>query len=101
MADRSLINFWLLEAADAAGDEAAQIAWLKIERRKYAAAVKEGDWEVTGTGQEGGSAQMKRGVPDRENHEAIVGALRLLGADIGPAGERPGVLIPAFEGILN
>lgn len=102
MADRSLINFWLLEASDAAGeDAAAQSEWLRTERRKYSPAIKSGDWEVNATTQEGSSAQQKRGVSDRDNHDAIVGALRMLGADIGPAGERPGILIPTFEGITN
>ncbi len=105
MADRSLINFWLLEARDAVDPTGEspdkQIAWLQTERRKYSAAIKSGDWEVNATAQEGSSAQQRRGVSDRENHDAIVGALRLLGADIGPAGERPGMLIPVFEGITN
>lgn len=105
MADRSLINFWLLEARDAVDptgvDAAAQIAWLQAERRTYSAAIKSGDWEVNATSKEGSSAQQKRGVSDRDNHDAIVGALRMLGADIGPAGERPGMLIPTFEGITN
>ena len=102
MADRTLINFWLLEASDAhPGDTDKQIEWLRAERRKYSPAIKSGDWEVNATAQEGSSAQQKRGVSDRENHDAIVGALRMLGADIGPAGERPGILIPTFEGITN
>lgn len=102
MADRSLINLWLLEAADAHPDDTdKQIAWLRIERKKYAPAVKTGDWEISSTSQEGASAQQKRGVSDRQNHDAIVRALQRLGADLGGVSERPGIILPVFEGITN
>ena len=85
MADRSLINLWLLEAADEAGDVVeAQIEWLRGKRREYSKSVLAGDHEVTMSTGEGGSTSSKRGVSDRDNHDAIVGALRDLGAtDIG------------------
>lgn len=102
MADRSLINLWLLDADAAVGGLAAdQIAWLKKQRLPYSAAVKSGDWEVNSTTREGTSASSKRGVSDKDNHDAIVAALTQLGADLGVVEGRPGILIPTFEGITN
>lgn len=88
MADRSLINLWLLDAADQAGtDTAAQIAWLKVERRKYSEAVRAGDHEITSSTSDGGSSTSARRVTDQANHDAIVGALRYLGdTDLGSTG---------------
>jgi threonine synthase len=79
MADRDLVDVWLMDAADAApGSVAEQIDWLKAERRKYSQAVREGDWEVTATAHEGGSHGAKRGTSDRANHAAIVAAIKRL-----------------------
>lgn len=88
MADRSLINLWLLDAADQAGnEEAAQIAWLREQRQTYSTAVRAGDHEILSSQGDGGSSSSKRGVSDKENHDAIVGALRYLGAtDLGSTG---------------
>lgn len=85
MADRSLINFWLAEAADQCGDdESAQIEWLRAKRRDYAPAVMAGDHEITSSAGDGGSSSSRRGISDRDHHDAILGALRSLGAtDIG------------------
>ena len=102
MADRSLINLWLLDAADAVGSDAdAQIAWLKEQRKPYAGSVKGGDWATEQTSGDGSSAASKRGVSDKANHDAIVSALRSLGADLGEVATRPGFLIPTFEGVTN
>lgn len=96
MADTSLINLWLLEAEAEAGSVAAdQITWLKEQRRTYAQSVKDGDWEVRSTSDQGGSGSAARGVSDRANHDAIVAALEKLGAiDVGA---RPGILHAQFQ----
>lgn len=102
MADRSLINLWLLNASDAVGTTAAaQITWLREQRKTYATSVTSGDWATEQTSGDGSSASSKRGVTDKDNHDAIVSALRSLGADLGEVGSRPGVLIPTFGEILN
>lgn len=91
MADKSLVNLWLLEAkAEAGAVVADQIAYLEDERRVYAQSVKEGDWEVTSTSDQGGSGSSARKVSDKANHDAIVAALEKLGSiDVGA---RPGIL---------
>lgn len=100
MADRADINRWLLDAEDAApGDTEAQITWLKVKRAEYSGRIQAGDWEVTATAHEGGSHAARRGVSDRENHDAIVGALARLGAtDLGGGG---GLLQVQFGNILG
>ncbi len=57
--------------AHAGADKAAQIAWLKR--------IREGDWEVQSVTGEGGSSSSKRHVSDKDNHDAIVAALREMG----------------------
>lgn len=88
MAQNSNKNRWLLNAADAVGDDvAAQIEWLKEKRREYAALVDAGDWETNSTTGEAGSSNSRRGVSDQENHDAIVDALRSLGGtEVGSKG---------------
>lgn len=91
MAQNSHRNRWLLNAADACPndneDNEAQIAWLRSKRSEYAALVDAGDWETQSTTGEAGSSSSRRGVSDQENHDAIVDALRCLGAtDIGASG---------------
>lgn len=88
MAHTADINRWLLDAEDEhPGDVEDQIAWLKTKRAEYSAEIQSGDWEVQSTTAEGGSASSRRGISARENHDAIVGALRKLGAtDIGSRG---------------
>lgn len=88
MADRADRDRWLLDAADKAGDsEDAQIAWLKLRRLEYSEAIRGGDWEVQSVTGEGGSSTSKRHKSDQENHDAIVDALRYLGAtDLGSQG---------------
>ena len=101
MADTSHRTRWLLNAEDACGVDqtAAQITWLRAKRAEYAALVDSGDWETQSASGEAGSSSSKRGVSDRDQHDAIVAALRHLGAtDIG---RRPGIIIPQFGGALN
>ena len=100
MADRSLINLWLLDAADEAGeDQAAQIIWLKEKRREYSALVRAGDHEILSSMGDGGSSSSKRGVSDQANHDAIVGALRYLGdTDLGSAGSLLQVQFNCIQG---
>jgi hypothetical protein len=87
MADRSLIDLWLLDAAEEDRDEEAQIEWLKEQRRAYSERVRAGDHEVTSSSGEGGATSSRRGVSDKANHDAIVGALRELGStDLGATG---------------
>lgn len=95
MADENLITKWLLDAEDEAGAVVAdQIAWLREERKRYSQLMTDGDWAVTGTSDEGGSGTATRGISAKDNHDAIVGALRKLGAtDLSPA--RP-VIISRF-----
>jgi len=100
MADTSHRNRWLLNAEDACGVDqtAAQITWLRAKRAEYAALVDAGDWETHSASGEAGSSSSKRGVSDQSNHDAIMAALRYLGAtDIGGGG----VLTPQFSGILS
>lgn len=89
MADLSHRNRWLLNAEDACGVDqtAAQIAWLREKRREYAALVDAGDWETQNASSEAGSSSSRRGVSDKDNHDAIVAAIRHLGGtDIGSQG---------------
>jgi hypothetical protein len=100
MADTSHRNRWLLNAEDACGVDqtAAQIIWLRAKRAEYAALVDAGDWETQSASGEAGSSSSRRGVSDQANHDAIMAALRYLGAtDIGGGG----VLTPQFSGILS
>jgi len=99
-ATRLDIQRWLLDAAEEGRSETAdQVAWLREQRRGYAERIKAGDWEITQESGEGGSASHKRHVSDRDNHDAIVGALRALGATDGGGGG--GILVPQFGGILD
>lgn len=100
MADRSLIDLWLLDAADAAPDDTdGQIAWLREQRTTYAAAVRAGDHEIVSSSGDGGASASKRHVSDQAHHDAIVGALRNLGAtDLGAGG---GLLQVQFGNILG
>lgn len=88
MADSRLRNKWLLDAEDAVGDDAdAQIVWLKEKRREYTAAIDAGDWETQTASGEAGSSSSRRGVSDLENHDAVLAALRFLGAtELGGSG---------------
>lgn len=100
MADSSHRNRWLLNAEDACGVDqtAAQITWLRAKRAEYAALVDSGDWETQSASGEAGSSSSRRGVSDQANHDAIMAALRYLGAtDIGGGG----ILTPQFSGILT
>ena len=100
MADSSHRNRWLLNAEDACGADqtAAQIVWLKAKRAEYATLVDAGDWETQNASGEAGSSSSRRGVSDQANHDAIMAALRYLGAtDIGGGGS----LTPQFSGILT
>jgi len=100
MADRSLINQWQLDAEDQVGSNvAAQIEWLKLKRREYSEAMRGGDWETQQTSNDGASSSMRRGISDREHHDAIVEVLRKLGAT--EVGERPGIVIPVFHSDLR
>lgn len=87
------------EDACGVGQTAAQIAWLKAKRAEYAVLVDAGDWETQNASGEAGSSSSKRGVSDQVNHDAIVSALRHLGAT--EIGQRPGIIIPTFQGITN
>jgi hypothetical protein len=100
MAQTADIDRWLLDAEDAEpGDVEAQITWLRTKRAEYSAEIQAGDWEVQSTTAEGGSASSRRGVSAKENHDAIVGALRKLGAtDIGSQGS---LLQVQFGNILS
>lgn len=100
MADRSLINLWLLDAADQRGEvEADQIAWLREQRQIYSEAVRAGDHEILSSQGDGGSSSSKRGVSDKDNHDAIVGALRYLGAtDLGSTGTLLQVQFSCIQG---
>lgn len=88
MADRADRNRWLLNAEDACPDDVdAQIAWLRGKRAKYAEAADAGDWETQHLTSDGGSSTSRRRKTDAENHDAIVDALRYLGAtDLGSTG---------------
>jgi hypothetical protein len=88
MADQSDITRWLLDAEDIApGDKPAQIVWLKAQRTTYAEAVKSGDWAIGSSSFEGASSSGTRGISDKANHDAIVGALKKLGAtNLGGSG---------------
>lgn len=78
--DRSDVERWLMDAeAHASADEAAQVAWLKEQRALYSQRIREGDWEVQSVTGEGGSSSSKRHVSDKDNHDAIVAALREMG----------------------
>lgn len=97
---RSLIDLWVMDAeAEAPDDTAAQIEWLQGQRAVYSEKVKAGDWAATNTSDPGGSASYERGVSDMDQHEAIVGALRRLGAT--EAGAEGALLHGKFGGILN
>lgn len=88
MADRADRTRWLLNAQDECGDDtAAQILWLRAKRKEYAEMVNAGDWEAQEIAGDGGSSKSRRGVSDKNNHDAIVDALRHLGdTDLGGTG---------------
>lgn len=81
MADARDVERWLLNAEDAVGtSKAAQITWLREQRQTYAASADSGDWAMMSGSDAGGSASHARGISDKANHDAIVEALRTLGA---------------------
>lgn len=89
MADTELRNKWLMDAADAVGvDPAAQITWLRDQRKAYSASVGAGDFVVTAQTRAGRSTAASRGVTDSQQHAAIMAALRYLGADIPSGGSQ-------------
>jgi hypothetical protein len=84
---RSDIKRWILNAEDAVGtDKTNQIAWLKEQRRPYAQDAGALDWEVSMVSSEGSSTQSKRGTTNRAEHDAIVGAIEKLQAQLGIGG---------------
>jgi hypothetical protein len=96
MASQSDRDRWLLDAADACGEGQTdeQVEWLRQRRAEYSEAAREGDWEHTQMSSDGGAATSRRGISDRDNHDAIVAALRYLGAtEIGSSGA---LLRPVF-----
>lgn len=101
MAHRNDRNRWLLNAEDACGVDqtAAQIIWLRAKRAEYAALVDSGDWATTDVGGEGGTSKSARNKSDEANHDAIIDALRYLGAtDLGSTGS---MMIPQFQPVLG
>ena len=100
MADLTHRTRWLLNAEDAVGtDTDKQIAWLRDKRAEYAELVNAGDWATTDAAGEAGSSKSTRGVSDQVNHDAIVAALRFLGAT--DLGAQSAMLNPQFGGILG
>lgn len=95
MANRnSDIKRWILNAEDAAGDDLAdQITWLRAQRTAYAAAAGALDWEITADTMEGASTQGRRGTTNRDEHDAIVGAIDQLKAKLGTGGRNRGALL--------
>ncbi len=95
MADlRSDITRWLLNAEDAAGDDKpAQIAWLRTQRIAYAAKAGDLDWEITNDSFEGASTAGRRGTSNRAEHDAIVGAIDKLKAQLGTGGKTRGTML--------
>jgi hypothetical protein len=93
-ATSSDIKRWRLDAEDAEGDDLEdQIAWLKTQRTLYSDKVKAGDWEITADSSEGSSTQGRRGVSDRDNHDAIVGAIDQIKGELGTGGKSRGALL--------
>ena len=76
-----------------------QIEWLLAKFVEYSPNRQAGDWATESASGEGGSSNSKRAISDKANQTAILAALRKLGhTDIG---QRPGIIIPTFEGITN
>lgn len=92
-ATRSDIERWILNAEDEEEDVADQIAWLRLKRKDYAPKVDAGDYEITSDSLEGANTQGRRGISDRDNHDAIVGAIDILKARLGTGGQRRGAVL--------
>lgn len=92
-ATSSDIKRWRLDAEDQSDDLEEQIEWLKQQRIIYSDKVKAGDWEITADSTEGSSTQGKRGVSDRDNHDAIVGAIDQIKRELGTGGKSRGSLL--------
>lgn len=93
-ATRSDIKRWRLNAEDAAGDDlAAQLAWLKEQRKPYDQKVRELDQFVTADSLEGASTQGGRGKSNQDEHDAIVGAIDQLKAELGTGGKSRGTML--------
>lgn len=91
---RSDIERWILNAEDEVEDDIpGQIAWLREKRKDYAVKVDGGDYEITSDSLEGANTQGRRGISDRDNHDAIVGAIDVLKGRLGTGGKRRGTVL--------
>lgn len=93
------IKRWLLNAEDAVGATTAspkyaeQIAWLREKRKAYADKAAALDIEITNDSYEGASTQARRGTTNRDEHDAIVGAIERLQTALGTGGESRGTML--------
>lgn len=88
------IQRWKLNAEDAVGtDIATQITWLREKRKAYADKAGDLDWEITSDTADGATTQGRRGTSNRNEHDAIVGAIESLQAALGTGGKRRGTLL--------
>lgn len=91
---RSDIKRWRLNAEDAVGDDlTAQINWLKQQRKPYDLKIRELDQFITSDSLEGASTQGGRGKSNQDEHDAIVGAIDEIKAELGTGGKNRGTLL--------
>lgn len=91
---RSDIKRWRLNAEDAVGaDLEDQLAWLKEQRKPYDLAIRALDQFVTADSTEGASTQGGRGKSNQDEHDAIVGAIDQIKAELGTGGKSRGTLL--------
>lgn len=91
---RSDIKRWRLNAEDAVGEDLAdQLAWLKEQRKPYDEKIRELDQFVTSDSLEGASTQGGRGRSNQDEHDAIVGAMDQIQAELGTGGRNRGTML--------
>lgn len=104
MADiRTLKKSYLRDAALGRPVVADQVAWLETQRVACQAEVAAGDWEVTSQSMEMRSTSAARRITAGDRLQAIIRAMEDLEElnGIAQRPNRPGIILPQFEGILR
>lgn len=92
-ATSSDIKRWRLNAEDESDDLEEQITWLKAQRIPYATKIAALDLYITSDSTEGVSTTGGRGKSNQDEHDAIVGAIDQIKAELGTGGKARGTML--------
>jgi hypothetical protein len=87
------IKRWRLNAEDETDDLEEQLAWLKEQRKPYDVAIRALDQFITSDSTEGSSSTGGRGKSNQDEHDAIVGAIDQIKAELGTGGKGRGTVL--------